>query len=104
MMDERQKIERALEQHPDYSRLDDLSADVWKRVRENRMSESGGLHFPVGFKMGTVALCLIAVLAVSQVLFQRDGFKADLFDLRFFSHQADPSLNFASVNTYEFTP
>lgn len=104
MSDMKHIIDRALKQHPDYSRLDGLSADVWESVRKSRKLERNSFHIPMGLQLGTIALCLIAILAVVQVSFQPDYLQADLFDLRFFSYESAPSLNFASVNTYEFTP
>lgn len=104
MLDMKQKIDRALEEQPDYRRLDNLSSDVWKSVRERRESGRSNFYIPMSFRLCTLALCLIAMLAISQVSFQPDHTQADLFDLRYFSYQSAPSLNFASVNTYEFTP
>lgn len=104
MKDIQQKIDDALGQNPDYGKLDNLSADVWMRVR-NKQKQSGSSSFiPLSLKVATVSLCLLAMLAVSQVRFQQGNVQADLFDLRFFSYQSTPSLNFASVNTYELVP
>ncbi len=107
MLDTKQKLDRALQQKPDYRRLDNLSADVWERVQAEQQQGVIGFHTPLLSGIGRlsiISLCLIALLAISQVFFQPGNMmQPDLFDLRYFSHQAAPSLNFASVNTYGFT-
>ena len=96
-------IDKALNEPPDYRRLTPLAMDIHRRIEANCGGEVIAWQLPPGFRIGTVALSLLALLAFSQVSFQSRAFQADIFDLRFFSYQAAPSLNFASVNTYEFT-
>lgn len=100
MMDLQHKIDEALRHEPDYSRIDNLSRDVWRKIRMAEDTSRGAIHIPVFLKAGTLALCVLAILAVSQMSFKAEAEKADMFDLRYFSYQADPSLTFASVNTY----
>lgn len=104
MKDINHMIDKALHEQPDYSRLDNLSVDVWDKVRTKRKAFGNGLRIPLSLKMGTLAICLIAVFAISQISLSSGQLRADLFDLRFFSYQSAPSLNFASVNTYELLP
>jgi len=104
MQDLEHKIDISLKQQPEYCRLDNLSKDVWHRIRSARGSKHYGFSIPVGFKMTVFALSLLAFIALSQVSFQEGRYQADIFDLRFFSYQSIPSVNLASVNTYEFRP
>ena len=104
MKDINHMIDKALNEQPDYSRLDSLSVDVWDKVRAKRKARGNGLRIPLGLKVGTAAMCLIAIFAISQISLSTGQLRADLFDLRFFSYQSAPSLNFASVNTYELQP
>ncbi len=102
MTEMEQNIDSALKQQPDYSRLEDLSVDVWRRIRTARVSHLKGVTIPFGLKVSAFALCLLAFVAISQVTFHSNQNHPDIFDLRFFSHQSIPSLNLASVNTYEY--
>ena len=104
MKDINHMIDKALGERPDYSRLDSLPVDVRNRVRAERNATGRGLSFPLSLKVGTIAMCLLAVFALSQISLSTAQLRADLFDLRFFSYQSTPSLNFASVNTYELLP
>ncbi len=98
------KIDLSFKLQPNYTRLDNLPRDVWAKVRERRMEEPVGFAMPFSLKLGTLVLSVVAVIALSQVSFKQEPFQADFFDLRYFSYQAAPSLNIASVNTYEFAP
>lgn len=98
------KIDKALQQQPNYSQLDNLSEDVWRKIRSTRKDTPGGFVMPVSFKIATLGLSLLAVFAFAQVLSQNTPGQSDLFDLRYFSYQSTPTLNLASVETYKFTP
>lgn len=100
----RHTIDSALRNKPDYGRLDNLSEDVWKRIRASRKEKQGGLVIPTGFKVATLVLSLLAFVALSQVSFRTGRYQADLFDLRYFSYQSEPTLNLALVDTNEFRP
>ncbi|WP_419176266.1 hypothetical protein [Desulfosediminicola sp.] len=100
----RRKIDSSLRKHPDYRRLENLSGDVWERVRSARKEDKTGFVIPLGFKVATLGLSLLAFVALSQVLLQANQYQSDIFDLRYFSYQSAPSLNLASVQTWEFTP
>lgn len=102
MVDLQYKIDDALQHEPDYSRLDNLSRDVQRKIRMSEISGRAAFSIPFFIKAGTLALCCLALLAVSQISFKAQPDAADIFDLRYFSYQADPSMNFASVNTYRF--
>ncbi len=104
MKDIAHKIDRALKHQPEYCRLDNLSNDVWQRIRAVRELKHNSFTIPVGFKMSAIALSLLAFIALSQVSFQDGQYQADIFDLRFFSYQSITVVNLASVDTYEFTP
>jgi hypothetical protein len=104
MRDVQKKIDLSLEQHPDYSCLDSLSADVWRKIRGTRAFNTPGLVIPFGVKVSALVLVILAVAAVSEITLKRTVSPADPFDLRYFSYQTMESLNLASVNTYELTP
>lgn len=99
-----QIIDRTLEEQPDYSRLDNLPHDVWKTIRKSRELKRNDVRLPLSFKFTTVVLSLLVFLALSQLSFQPDRYQADIFDLRYFSHESTPSLNIASVSSYGYTP
>ena len=98
------KIDKALKQEPDYSRLNTLSRDVRGRVRDIKQLKYSNYTIPPILKFGTLMLSMLAFVAIAQISLQPDSNQADIFDLRFFSHQSIPSLNLASVNTYEYLP
>lgn len=100
MEDLQHKIHEAVKMEPDYSRLDTLSYDVMRKVRVAETSSGPSFQVPFFLKAGTAALCCLALLAVWQISFSGASHQSDMFDLRYFSTQADPSLTFASVNTY----
>jgi len=99
-MDMQRKIDEALRQEPDYSRLDTLSQDVQRKIRMAENANRRVFRIPFFLQAGTLALCCLAMLAVWQIVYQAEADRADMFDLRYFSYQSDPSMNFASVNTY----
>lgn len=99
-----QKIDIALKQEPDYSRLQTLPHDVRSRVRGIKKMKYSNYTTPLILKFGTLMLSVLAFAAIAQVSFQTDSNQSDIFDLRFFSHQSIPSINLASVNTYEYSP
>ncbi len=99
-----QKIDLALKKEPDYSKMDDLSADVWRKIRASQHDDQPMFAIPNGLKFATVALSLIALVAISQISFQKNSLQADIFDLRYFSYQASPTFQIASLNRYEMNP
>lgn len=98
------KIDKALKQEPNYNRLNTLSYDVKRRIRDSEQVQYSNYTIPSVLKLGTLMLSVLAFVAIAQISFQPDFHQADIFDLRFFSHQSIPSLNLASVNTYEYLP
>lgn len=98
------RIDSALKQDPDYSKLQTLPYDVKRKIRSVNQSTYGSYTIPPMLKLGTVMLSVLAFVAIAQISFQTAPSQADIFDLRFFSHQSIPSLNLASVNTYEYEP
>ena len=61
-------ITDALKHEPDYSCLDSLQHDVWRKVRMSESPIRAAFHIPVFLKVGTLALCCLALLAVSQII------------------------------------
>lgn len=98
------KIAKAFHQEPDYRRLNTLSYDVRRRISDVEQLKDSDYRISPVLKFSTLLLCALAFVAIAQVSFQSDSTQADIFDLRFFSHQSIPSLNLASVNTYEYVP
>ncbi len=98
------KIEKALNQEPDYSRLSTLPYDVQRRIRDVEQLKYSNYSISPVLNFSTIMLSVLAFIAIAQVSFQPDSTQTDIFDLRYFSHQSIPSLNLASVNTYEYLP
>lgn len=98
------KIDNALQQQPDYTRLDNLSRDVWQRVTDAESENQNVLRIPKTIQAGAVALCFLALIALSQVSLRPGKSQTDIFDLRYFSYRSIPSANLVVLNYNEFRP
>lgn len=97
-------VDSALKKQPDYGRLDNLSTDVWEKVREVDRENQNVLRIPKIVQGGAVALSLLALIALSQVSLRPEKSQTDIFDLRYFSYRSIPSANLVALSDYEFRP
>lgn len=100
MKEVERRIAKALKAQPDYRRLDSLAKDVWTRIGNPPQKDAVSFTIPMGLKMGSLALTLLAVFALSQISSYQKPVQADIFDLRYFSYHSAPSLNLSSINKY----
>lgn len=104
MRDIEKLIDHSINKQPDYSRLDNLSSDVWKRINQVRFPERTDIAIPFGIKVTALATVIIAITALSQISFINHFKMKDPLDLRYFSYQTVPAFDLAAINTYELEP
>ncbi len=101
MKDLNSKIDQSLAAKPDFGKLGKLQSDVWTRI-DNKELTISSWYIPTGLKVGTFAVSILALVALTQLSLQPLPFASDILDLQVFSAQSTPSINIASINTYEF--
>ncbi len=95
------KIDQSLADKPDFGKLDRLQSDVWTKIDDKELTVNYW-YIPTGLKFGTVAVSILALVALTQLSLQPLPFESDMLDLQVFSAESTPSINIASINTYEF--
>lgn len=103
MGDRNKNIDNLLQAEPDYERLDHLSVDVWRRIRTAEDSGPQNIVFPAAVRAVAFALSIVACLAFYELSFNAPQADADLFDLRYFSHQSVPSLNLVATGHSQYS-